>query len=187
MSKAEKPGYVYVFTFDVFLDDSKRSRGADYIRLVQPGIKFASGMKSSEKFDFKMQVLIKIGFTTQTPGRRLAQWRNSCSQPGFVLLEPGYDFTRNKKSRNSLLSMFKSLSIKPEAKLHNVRDSGIYSNHPHKSEQDIHKIIRDKFGSGKMYCDGCKSSTKSGIHHEWFLIPKSKMHTVWKIIDQQCK
>lgn len=66
---------------------------------------------------------------------------------------------------------------------------------PYQVEQKIHKLLRERYGSGKMYCHGCakthedmyrKQVTVTGVHTEWFLIPRVEMEVVWALIESQC-
>lgn len=180
MPKSE--GHIYVFTFSHFLDGN--SQDPSYLRLVKSSEKREASISNSVKFNSKSMVLIKIGYTTQTPKKRLSQWKNTCGQTGFVLLRPGFNFPQ-KKTRG-ISSLFKTLRIKDMITLKhtNPEGDGFWSLEAYKSEQRIHSIVRKKFGSGKMFCDGCKSSpNKSGVHHEWFLIPKDSLNDIWAIID----
>lgn len=179
MPKSE--GHIYVFTFSHFVEG--KDTNPEYLRLVDSAEKKRPEMSNSRRFNSKSMLLIKIGYTTQTPKRRLAQWKHTCGQPNFVLLRPGFTFPAKKRG---LSSLFKSLRIsEPRLKHVNSHGDGMWSNEAYKSEQKIHSIIRNKFGSGRMFCDGCKSTPgKSGVHHEWFLVPKDSMGEIWAIIDK---
>lgn len=175
-------GHIYVFTFSHFLDE--KSKDPNYLRLVDAAERRGPDISNSSKFNSKSTVLIKIGYTTQTPKKRLAQWKATCGQSGFVLLTPGFNFPIKK--RGGLSNLFKSLKIKDQITLKHVNKGGdgFWSSEAYKSEQNIHSIVRKKFGSGRMFCDGCKSSPKkSGVHHEWFLIPRDSLDEIWRIID----
>lgn len=69
------------------------------------------------------------------------------------------------------------------------------TSNPYQVEQSIHKILRHKFGAGKLYCEGCiKQKLDSnnrivetiGVHTEWFLIPRNQVSFVWDLIEGQC-
>ena len=66
---------------------------------------------------------------------------------------------------------------------------------PYQVEQKIHKLLRERYGSGKMYCDGCAKLrlnanhhqvVTTGVHTEWFLVPRTEMGVVWALIESQC-
>ncbi|TID17613.1 hypothetical protein CANINC_003979 [Pichia inconspicua] len=66
---------------------------------------------------------------------------------------------------------------------------------PYQVEQNIHRILRQKFGTGKLYCEGCMKKrldlnnrlvASIGVHTEWFLIPRNHLSFLWDIIESQC-
>lgn len=69
------------------------------------------------------------------------------------------------------------------------------TNNPHFVEQNIHRLLRQKYGTGKLYCEGCMKQkvdsqnrvvTTAGVHTEWFLIPRNQLSFVWELIEGQC-
>lgn len=125
---------------------------------------------SSKWWDFKSRSkikgkLIKVGYTTQTPEIRLAQWKVKCKHPITLLCPPssshGFDHT---------------LKGWPIPQKHS---------NPLQVEAKIHQNLWSLFGKGTVQCQGCVTSTSANnIHLEWFLIPDNSkaLATVYSLI-----
>lgn len=206
-------GNIYVFTYAHMMHEVPTMR--PYLHLAEPTANHWINYSKTEMFDASEKVLIKVGYTRKRPETRVKEWKEQCGHSEFTLVYPGYLFPTYSKTNpeenliKSLSKMFKRLSFgrpralsgtgfghtgKNYAHL-NPEKTCFISAEPYQSEQNIHKILKLKFGSGKLFCDGCarnkvnpnKNSVKSiGVHTEWFLIPRNSMHIVWEVIESQC-
>ncbi|GMM29053.1 hypothetical protein DAMA08_017690 [Martiniozyma asiatica (nom. inval.)] len=185
-------GSIYVFTLEHFL--SNRNSNRESLRLADASVRGRPMPETSDVFDSRKTVLIKVGYTKQDPVKRVNQWRRNCNHSDFVLLKPGTLFPKVLKD-TSLIRLFARLSVadadlkfsKRKYKHMNAQSNAFFTKEVYKTEQEIHKILRKTYGSGKVFCDGCRGTTnKKGIHHEWFCVPRKEMENIWKIIEKKC-
>lgn len=209
-----KPGNIYVFTY-AHMMNAKPTK-TPYLKSAAPTNNNWIDYNNTTLFDTADKILLKIGYTRKRPDVRVEEWRQQCGHSDFILIYPGclvptYN-TDMDKSVNKLTSLFKKLVISKNEKQTraNYCSTGrIYANlneektcfvskNPYQTEQKIHRVLREKYGNGKLYCDGCsrnkidensgKLVTKvSGVHTEWFLIPRVDMHLVWEMIEYHCR
>lgn len=213
----QSPGNIYVFTYAHMMHTSPTQ--SPYLNLAAPNANNWIDFNQVSPFDTSDMILIKVGYTRKNPETRINEWREQCKHSDFILLYPGclvpvYKRKREKKAIVKLEALFKNLKISDNKKVSsktfvmskgkhtgrkykclNNENTCFVSSDPYKSEQDIHKILREKYGSGKMYCEGCaknKSATDDrckksiGVHTEWFMVPRSEMEIIWDIIESQC-
>lgn len=215
----EKPGHIYVFTYAHMMYSTPTEKS--YLHLAAPTNTRGIDYNRTTPFDTSDKILIKVGYTRKSPEIRVNEWREQCGHSEFILLYPGclvptYQNLENKKKQKiTLLSkMMSKLSLSNNRKrnddkeiLLNRQHTGrkytglnstktcFVSNNPYQVEQNIHRILRGRYGYGKMFCEGCsrqkidsnKNTVKTlGIHTEWFLIPRNEMGIVWEVINEQC-
>lgn len=209
-------GNIYVFTYAHMM--YAKPTQMKYLNLAEPTHNNRIDLKRVSLFDPSDKILIKVGFTRKRPELRIKEWREQCGHSEFILLYPGclvpiYKEQSEKKKMKTLEKLFRDLKIRPkESKdkksiISEERSTGkkyknlnqeatcFVSPKAYLSEQNIHKILREKYGSGKLFCEGCarhKINSKNqmvktiGVHTEWFLVPRNEMHVIWDIIESQC-
>lgn len=215
----QMPGNIYVYTYAHMMHSTPIK--TSYLHLAAPTGNNWIDFKRVTPFDTSEKILLKVGVTRKRPEVRVNEWRKQCGHSDFILIYPGClapNYKSNsadaEKSVNSLIRLLKKLTIKNG---HNIERNQLqitvsstgkkYSNlnqektcfvsrYPYRTEQEIHKLLRDRYGTGKMYCESCgrhrtdstqKEAKAIGVHIEWFLIPRNEMHIVWEIIESQCK
>lgn len=214
-TKNDTLGNIYVFTYAHMMHSKPTTM--PYLHLAEPTPNNWINYSKTSPFDPCDQILIKVGFTRKKPEVRIKEWREQCGHSEFILLYPGclapmYRSEPEKKSMKKLEKLFQSLKIGKSSKggiltpLSN-RTHQNYSNlnaertcfvspTAYQSEQRIHKILRERYGSGKLFCEGCAKhkvlasnqlARTIGVHTEWFLVPRCEMKNVWLIIEGQCK
>lgn len=208
-----KPGNIYVFTYAHMMHSTPTEKS--YLHLAAPTSYKGIDYSDTKPFDTSDKILIKVGYTRKSPELRVNEWREQCGHSDFILLYPGClvpTYDKKKKQKITVLSKLMSkLSLDSAnrirddhlTKLHtgrkytglNSTQTCFVSKNPYQVEQAIHRILRNKYGFGKMYCEGCsrhkidgnQNMTKIlGIHTEWFLVPRNEMSFIWDIINEQC-
>lgn len=146
-------------------------------------------------YDYKKSdfILLKIGMTSQSVEARLSQWEKKCNHK-LAVVNPKTD----KRFNGNLVNYFKRLSVKDEVYNTFNGDGFKVSHHLSQAESEVHKVLRELYGKGLVFCKGCindqDSTTKSNdlfingcnIHIEWFLVPKKSLKMVYSVIDQIC-
>lgn len=188
-----QPAYIYAYTLDAGHSNAHVFEDGRFQPLASPA-EFKKGFaallkkaristSAAERQAQPARTLIKIGYTTQTPTARLAQWQEKCRH-SISLLAPSiggrhydYDFgVQGWPVKDPVLA-------KP-------------------IEGMIHKKLWALYGKGNVLCEGCVSpsaefdtdTSKNGdkedkarrnVHIEWFLIPNEKkaFETVYKVIE----
>lgn len=211
----QTPGNIYVFTYAHMMHTEPTKM--PYLHMAEPTPNNWINYNKISLFDPCDQILIKVGFTRKRPEVRIKEWREQCGHSEFILLYPGclvpmYNANSEKKSIIKLEKLFRNLKIgkesgkraltKKDDRTHkrytnlNPEKTCFISTTPFQSEQKIHKILRERYGAGKLYCEGCakhkmssdkKLASVVGVHTEWFLVPRCEMKTVWDIIESQCR
>ncbi|KAM9928625.1 hypothetical protein OXX59_001701 [Metschnikowia pulcherrima] len=206
---AIQPGYIYVYTLSSFL--SKHADGG----WIQTRNLSRDKRHQDKWVDVDMRrshkMLVKVGMTTKTPAVRIAQWEAKCNHK-LQCLYPG---SHPHLGKSGLSRMFSGLSLKEnkEAKkysayVENHHGFFVPRNILH-CEQQIHQILKSKFGRGEIHCTGCydkpaapeesqsfldmfrqkddpSAKTDYNIHNEWFPIPRKKLGEVFSIINGEC-
>lgn len=202
-------GNIYVFTHAhmMSLAPSKKS----YLHLADPTDNKWIDYNKTNVFNPTDKILIKVGYTRKRPENRVKEWRDQCGHSEYILLYPGClvpIYNNDKKMILKLSKLFKAMSISKKTehivKTHTAREYShlnnehtcFVSSEAYQTEQKIHRILRQRYGSGKMFCEGCakhkinaanQEITKIiGVHTEWFLVPRGEMGTIWDIIESQC-
>lgn len=103
--------------------------------------------------------LIKVGYTTKEPAKRVAEWEQQCGHQ-LCLIAPRY------KAGNC-----------------DIEKKGWPTSQAHAAEQRIHAYLRSQYGGGKLNCSQCLHKGKTGIHLEWFLVPKEHLPQIFIFID----
>ncbi|ANB13031.1 hypothetical protein AWJ20_1309 [Sugiyamaella lignohabitans] len=104
-------------------------------------------------------MLVKVGQTTKTPAKRLAEWRAKCQHP-IVLLSP--------------------LATSSASNSFDYSKQGWPTVQARPTEAAIHNELRALFGKGHVECTGCKDH---GRHNEWFLVPADRIATLFETIN----
>ena len=182
------PGYIYVFTLEHMLQ--RRPMKQDWLRMAAPTSDNIINYDKTRQLKPKHYILLKIGFTSGTPKRRLEQWRRQCKHQ-FTLVTPRMlsSIVCSKKDKmHVLLHSFSRLSLQDLGKYSKFdnKNLGFHTKLAFQTEQKIHHILHEKYGFGKIYCEGCKS-TKGGIHKEWFLVPREDVKNIFEKINDLCQ
>lgn len=186
-SKAEKyqPAYIYAYTLDAGHSNVHVFENGQFKPLAGKSKKGLAGLLSKTKLSKEGQsqparTLIKIGYTTQTPTARLAQWQDKCRH-SISLLAPsskGHDYDYDFGQQG--------WPIKDPTLAKPI-------------EGVIHKKLWALYGKGNVLCEGCVSPSaesngqgakdgdkaRRNVHIEWFLIPNEKkaFETIYKVIE----
>lgn len=208
--QTEKIGYIYVYTLTRLLSNNDKNWSLKVRNLPNVSSKHRDTWVpfKSEKSPY---MLIKVGMTTQTVQRRLRQWQDKCHHE-LTCLHPQKKIESSNKL-DLIIHRFKGLSIKKEPgklRTYNGDQFGfLCPRGVNVAESEIHKMLIAKYGSGDVYCTGCKENSpienssklktlkerlhtkdpfRNGynIHVEWFLIPKKDLDTVYQLIDMVC-
>lgn len=124
-------GYIYVYTVlhaNVHVYDHELSR---FKRLQMEQEEDAGGCWSCLtcfSSPVPQPVLIKVGYTSKTPEKRMAEWKNKCVHSP-VLLGDGKSYNNEKK--------------------------GWITKNPSAVEKEIHRVLRSTYGKGHVECHGC--------------------------------
>lgn len=177
-----KQGFIYAYTLSDLLSLNEK---------LWLCIKNSPGCSTSDRDKWlphnskkSKYTLIKVGMTTRTSVLlRLVQWEQKCCH-SLTCLQPNVQYFKT-----DLIDRLKRLKIK-EYKTY--RDNGFFCNQVAKSEVEIHRILRDKYGKGDVQCTGCVwrsnvPNAKYSIHVEWFIVPKKEVPYVFDVIDSVCQ
>ncbi|KAG7882628.1 hypothetical protein KL938_003051 [Ogataea parapolymorpha] len=177
-----KAGYVYIFTLRHLIDGSPKKQ--TWLRQAGPNPENQINFAHTSVFDPKRHILIKVGYTTQRVRRRLSQWRERCKQDFELLTPQTVDrvLSSNRDKLADLMERFKSLSLRSYKK-YDFNEQAFKALNAFRSEQQVHAQLRSLFGSGRLYCDGCKTAN-SGVHKEWFLVPRKDVRNIMRMIDR---
>lgn len=185
--KSSSAGFIYIYTLERFFSKDK-----DWFKVKNLP---KSKTKSWVSYDYNKSdyILLKIGMTTQNVQARLSQWEKKCNHK-LVVVNPITDKAFNLK----LVDYFKRLSVKDDEYMTFKGDGFRVKNHLSQAEAEIHKVLRELYGKGLVFCKGCINSEAStsksnelfvngcNIHIEWFLVPKKGLKMVYQVIDQIC-
>lgn len=200
-AQVDKPGFIYIFTLASLLSKDK----ADFFktRNLEKGKKGEWVNFSPKQLEY---MFVKVGMTTKTVDLRLLQWEKQCNHK-LVCLHPG----SGEKLATSLVERLKRLSIRkdkfPYASFQ-PSDKGFYAaKSVYLAEQEIHALLKKRYGGGTVYCQGCIDKAKEEqkgsrllkffkrkeaslneykVHVEWFPIPKSQLREVYRLVDSVC-
>lgn len=76
-------------------------------------------------------MLIKVGYTSKTPKKRMEEWKNKCMHSP-VLLGGGNGY--------------------------NIEKKGWITKNPLAVEKEIHRMLRSRYGKGHVECHGCSGT-----------------------------
>uniref|UniRef100_A0A0L0NPL1 DUF1766-domain-containing protein n=1 Tax=Candidozyma auris TaxID=498019 RepID=A0A0L0NPL1_CANAR len=199
----KKAGFIYLYT----LASLMQKDGGKFFktRNLEPTRKNEWVDFSPKRLDY---MFVKVGMTTKTVDLRLLQWEKQCNHK-LVCLHPGYE-----GQEQSLVEKLKRLSItrrrydKHSYSTFQVSDKGFYAaRNVWLAEQEIHALLKKRYGGGPVYCQGCVESAHEGklhrflqffrrkedllsanykVHVEWFPIPKKELREVFRIVDSVC-
>jgi len=181
-------GYIYVFTLEHML--RKKPLKNEWLRMALPTSDNIIDYDKTRELKPKHYILLKIGFTSGTPKKRLQQWKRQCKHQ-FVLVTPEMlpSIVCSKMDKmHMLLHSFSRLSLKDlngYTKFDN-KSLGFRTKMAYQTEQKIHHNLHQKYGFGKLYCDGCKDAN-GGIHKEWFLLPREDVKNIFAMINKICQ
>ncbi|KAG7739031.1 hypothetical protein KL912_002729 [Ogataea haglerorum] len=178
----DKAGYVYIFTLKHLIEGSPKKQ--TWLRQADPNPENQINFEHTSVFDPKRHILIKVGYTTQRVRRRLSQWRERCKQDFQLLTPQTLDrvVSSNRDKLADLMERLSCLSLRSYKK-YDFNEQAFKALNAFGSEQQVHAQLRSLFGSGRLYCDGCKSAN-SGVHKEWFLVPRKKVRNIMRMIDR---
>lgn len=165
-----KQGYIYVYS----LCEGKKKGGRVN---ANPQI-FNHERQAFESLPANL-TLVKVGYTTKTPRKRLQEWSKQCQHAIELLPNPKYPIQRRNQetydaSENGWL-------IYKEAKS------------PQAIETQVHNLLWQLFGKGHVVCDGChknisdgevRTRTDNGMnrHVEWFCLDRRDVPVVYEIV-----
>lgn len=162
--KANTKGFIYVYTID---------KGHNNLHVFDAAKNRTVPLKQSEHGLFcrlkaalqcrappERSILVKVGFTTKDPKRRLNEWRQKCQHPVHLIGPP--PTTRDAGYSHD--------------------DLGWPCMRANEAEARIHEQLGAIFGRGSTECHGCKTEKGPGKHREWFLVPGSSISQVFGII-----
>lgn len=194
---ANTKGSIYIYTLKKFFDNHEK----DWFKVKN----LPNDSKNKQKwslFELKKSpfVFLKIGMTSQTVLARIKQWEDKCKHD-IILINPRTDSVVMQPK--SISRLFKCLCLS-DVEIHSNPDNyssltdqgGFFcKTNLTKAESEIHQILRQKYGSGVIYCRGCSDAAQAdgefvngyNIHVEWFLIPKDLLSLVYSIINTVCK
>lgn len=161
-------GFIYVYTLSHLLERNPKKQ------------KWLNQQRSggvSEPFNPKKQILLKVGYTTQTVSKRLDQWRQQCKQDISLVTLPQPSFT--------LFSCMR----KPQYSHWDDSCCGfVCGKNANLVEHAVHAKLRSEYGFGAIHCEGCAGggTKKYNIHVEWFLVPRTHIERVFRIIEDEC-
>ncbi|ODV87033.1 hypothetical protein CANARDRAFT_195296 [[Candida] arabinofermentans NRRL YB-2248] len=188
-----KPGYIYIFTLPHLITSHPSTE--KWLRQAPSNLEQSNlSHETTQIFNPKYYILLKIGFTTQLITKRLKQWQDQCCQK-FTLVGPDSinDIISSKKYK-SIITLFKHMNLQKTSKLYKNYDYTSKGFKCHESafesEQLIHSILRKKYGFGTLYCQStssCSSKDHNGVHKEWFLIPRKDIAKLMTLIDETVK
>ncbi|ODV98048.1 hypothetical protein PACTADRAFT_14529 [Pachysolen tannophilus NRRL Y-2460] len=184
------PGRIYVYTLQHLLVKPTK----------EPWLKIQKYNDNKLKvFNPKHDILIKIGYTTQSVHTRLKQWEFQCKHQ-LLLVNP-YNSKQEviTNDMDKLLFFFKKMSLngsKQYLNYENTQSGFLCLQNANIVESKIHQLLRQKYGHGNVHCNGCIDNNNNNnnnnnkgnfnIHIEWFLIPRKEIDNVFKIIDRVC-
>ncbi|KAG7856578.1 hypothetical protein KL919_004108 [Ogataea angusta] len=177
-----KAGYVYIFTLKHLIEFSPKKQ--TWLRQADPNSENQINFAQTSAFDPKRHILIKVGYTTQRVRRRLSQWRERCKQDFQLITPETIDrvVSSNRDKLADLMERLKSLSL-CSYKKYDYNEQAFKASNAFRSEQLVHAQLGSLFGSGRLYCDGCKTAN-SGVHKEWFLVPRKDVRNIMRMIDR---
>ncbi|KAG5368854.1 hypothetical protein CJU90_1087 [Yarrowia sp. C11] len=123
--------------------------------------------------------LVKVGFTTKTPRKRLQEWSNQCQHA--IELLPNGKYPIQKRNQETYDGSENGWLIYKEAKS------------PQAIENQVHNLLWQLFGKGHVVCDGChkniadaevRTRTDNGMnrHVEWFCLDRRDMPVLYEIV-----
>ncbi|PSK40452.1 hypothetical protein C7M61_000092 [Candidozyma pseudohaemuli] len=195
-----KPGFIYIFTLASLMTRD----GGDFFKTRNLELE-----KKGQWVNFSPKRLeymfVKVGMTTKTVDLRLLQWEKQCNHK-LVCLHPG-----SEGKDLTLVEKLKRLSIRKDKYPYHTfqpSDKGFYAGRSvWQAEQEIHGFLKQRYGGGTVYCQGCIDKAKEEekgsrllkffkrkeetlseykVHVEWFPIPKSELREVFRIVDTVC-
>lgn len=200
---ARKAGFIYIYTLASLLNKG----GGEFFktRNLEPSSNGKWVNYSPQKLEY---MFVKVGMTTKTVEVRLQQWEKMCNHK-LVCLHPGCE-----GQEQSLVAKLKRLSLsrrhdKYDYRTFQMSDKGFYAaRNVWLAEQEIHALLKKRYGGGPVYCQGCIEQAKEEkkghrilqffrrkedlpgkeykVHVEWFPIPKTEIREVFKIVDSVC-
>lgn len=175
--KVKTSGYIYIYSLDashnnahIYDHDKQKYRTlhsskSGFFKKIADTLGSPSPEPYSLSSLMKKPLLVKIGYTTKDPSRRLKEWEAKCKHP-IVLLAPPSSSSSRLLSKNEPTNLFDYTKLGwPASQVRAV-------------ESAIHIELRGLFGKGHVECKGCM-----GRHNEWFLIPSGKISVVFKTIN----
>ncbi|ABN65949.2 predicted protein [Scheffersomyces stipitis CBS 6054] len=184
-------GYIYIYTMSELLNSRKSWLQTRNLPNTKPSHKHKWKDFDAGKSPY---MLVKVGMTSGTVARRLAQWQNQCHHDITVLGPATEEIVELKFKSAAIASRFNS--PKPYS---TFRNNGFFCGRNLKSaESEIHRLLRAKYGNGDILCTGCATPdsrkpnkdvpfrSEYNIHVEWFLVPKSDLEYVYSVINSVC-
>jgi hypothetical protein len=175
--KIKTSGYIYMYTLDVshnnahvYDHDKQKYRAlhhskSGFFKKIAESLGSPPPETHSVSGHMRRTLLVKIGYTTKDPVKRLQEWKTKCKHPVILLSPPSPSSSRVRLDPEAGDRFDQSKLGWPTVQVRAV-------------ESAIHTELRGLFGNGHVECEGC-----SGRHNEWFLIPAGKMRVVYDTIN----
>ncbi|CAH2352511.1 hypothetical protein CLIB1423_07S01178 [[Candida] railenensis] len=177
-----KAGFIYAYTLsDLLLLSEKSWLNIKNLPNCSPKDRDKWLPFNSKKSKY---TLVKVGMTTRTSVlSRLVQWEQKCCH-SLTCLQPNVQYFKM-----DIIERLKRLKIREYV---TYRDNGFFCSQVAKSESEIHRILRERYGKGDVYCSGCAVTSKDPtsafkIHVEWFIVPKKDVPYIFEVIDRVCQ
>lgn len=167
---AAKKGYIYVYSL---------SEGQQQGRVSSNPQIFNHEKQAFENLPSNL-TLIKVGYTTKTPRKRLQEWSNQCQHA--IELLPNSKYPIQRRNQETYDGSENGWLIYKEAKS------------PLAIESQVHNLLWRLFGKGHVVCEGCHKNIvaagektkqqKGGMnrHVEWFCLDRRDVPVVYEIV-----
>lgn len=164
-----KQGYIYVYSLCEGKNKGGRSNSNPQI--------FNHEKDQFESLPGNL-TLVKVGYTTKTPRKRLGEWASQCQHA--IELLPNSKFPLMKRHQETYDSTENGWLIHKEAKS------------PLSIESSVHNLLWQLFGKGHVVCEGCHRNIADGEtrqknggmnrHVEWFCLDRRDVPVVYEIV-----
>lgn len=159
---SDSRGFIYIYKLagphpraDVAYSNSSKKT-----RLRPSALQKFLGLFRRPRSNLANQELIKVGYTSKDPTKRVAEWEHQCGHR-LSLIMPQYNPGK-----------------------YDIKKCGWPTSHAYLAEKRIHNYLRSQFGGGKASCSQCLRRGKGGVHREWFLVPKCELPQIFTYIDK---
>lgn len=142
ISSEPSSGYIYIYTFEHLLAPKKQQK--DWLQIKK------LGGQDWELFDGSRDIFIKVGFTTRRVETRISEWELKCGHK-FCAVGPG------SFKVSGLGNKVRHLVSRPKFQNFSEAAGGfVVAQNVFQAEQQIHQLLRQRYGRGDMLCAGCR-------------------------------